>query len=727
MAEKQTNKDRMQEIVDSIENGIKELFESDKYRKYLATMSRFHRYSVNNTMLIYMQRPDATHVAGFNKWRDQFGRNVLKGEKGIRIIAPTPYKKKVEEIKTDPETNAPMLDADGKAIIEEKEIRIPMFKVVSVFDVSQTAGKPLPQLAADLSGNVQQYEVFMEALRRASPVPMEIKPVAHDTDGFFSAKEQSITIRAGMSEVQTVCAAVHEIAHAKLHDYEHMTELADDGETILLPGEKSRNTEEVEAESISYAVCQYYGIETGENSFGYIATWSKGKELKELRASLETINKTASELITDIDRHFAEICKERGIDRENLAATEQPSVEAQEAEKLYMVDNDKYIHVQRSDTGIDYTIYDAGSAKVLDGGVLDGTEQQLSTAALEVCKLHNIGNAAPIRLAPLELLKDLQEANELPLGAGEQITGAVAVPTDAADNMLPELEQATPMPDPTLTVDDMRSYGYLDGDMLPLSKDRAVELLEHDITVYMLHPGNTEEMVFEAEDIIKHDGMFGITRPDWDAVKGHIPPRDVEQRFLNSPTDSMAIYQLRRDAPVELRFASLGSLAAPPDPTNYEAIYTREVYPDDDTGRILENFYYIFNDERPGDFVGHSLSVSDIVALKQDGKVSYHYCDSVGFRELPAFQKPENYLKAAEMSMEDDYGMIDGIINNGSRQPTVADLEAQVKAGMSISLMDLAEAAHREKKKSVLEQLKSQPAQERPHKTAPKKSAEKEL
>ena len=727
MAEKQTSKDRMREIVDSIENGIKELFESDKYRQYLSTMSSFHRYSVNNTMLIYMQRPDATHVAGFNKWRDQFGRNVLKGEKGIRIIAPTPYKKKVEEIKTDPETNAPVLDADGKAIIEEKEIRIPMFKVVSVFDVSQTSGKPLPQLAADLSGNVQQYEVFMEALRRASPVPMEIKPVARDTDGFFSIKAQSITIRAGMSEVQTVCAAVHEIAHAKLHDYEHMTELADDGETILVPGEKSRNTEEVEAESISYAVCQYYGIETGENSFGYIATWSKGKELKELRASLETINKTASELITDIDRHFAEICKERGIDREDLAAAEQPSVEAQEVEKLYMVDNDKYIHVQRSDTGIDYTIYDAGSAKVLDGGVLDGTEQQLSTAALEVCKLHNIGEAAPIRLAPLELLKDLREANELPLDAAEQITGAVAVPTDAADTMLPELEQAVPMPDPTLTVDDMRSYGYLDSDMLPLSKDRAVELLEHDITVYMLYPDNAEEMVFEAEDIIKHDGMFGVTRPDWDAVKGHIPPRDVEQRFLNSPTDSMAIYQLRRDAPVELRFANLGSLAAPPDPANYEAVYTREVYPDDDTGRILENFYYIFNDERPGDFVGHSLSVSDIVALKQDGKVSYHYCDSMGFQELPAFQKPENYLKAAEMSMEDDYGMIDGIINNGPKQPTVADLEAQVKAGMSISLMDLAEAAHREKKKSVLEQLKSQPAQERPHKTAPKKSAEKEL
>lgn len=820
MAEKQTNKDRMREIVDSIENGIKELFESDKYRKYLATMSRFHRYSVNNTMLIYMQRPDATHVAGFNKWRDQFGRNVLKGEKGIRIIAPTPYKKKVEEIKTDPETNAPVLDADGKAIIEEKEIRIPMFKVVSVFDVSQTAGKPLPQLAADLSGNVQQYEVFMEALRRASPVPIEIKPVAHDTDGFFSIKAQSITIRAGMSEVQTVCAAVHEIAHAKLHDYEHMTELADDGETILVPGEKSRNTEEVEAESISYAVCQYYGIETGENSFGYIATWSKGKELKELRASLETINKTASELITDIDRHFAEICRERGISVEKSEQAESQLKEnsnmsaadlAKSISELYLDANglaflsefasqedclqhfyedlltgadeikgflsetleqsDEYAHranellleveaFQKSHTSLKeldanerwyavdggskhlritedgakyaYELYDKDTLHLLESGTVhDDDVNFLLAAAIRICETHGYDKTVPFEvlsnkfagiLYSLELSSDdNQVVHE---EAGSRAAGTL--PTS------PELEQATPMPDPTLTVDDMRSYGYLDGDMLPLSKDRAVELLAHDITVYMLYPGNTEEMVFEAEDIIKHDGMFGITRPDWDAVKGHIPPRDVEQRFLNSPTDSMAIYQLRRDAPVELRFASLGSLAAPPDPANYEAIYTREVYPDDDTGRILENFYYIFNDERPGDFVGHSLSVSDIVALKQNGKVSYHYCDSMGFQELPAFQKPENYLKAAEMSMEDDYGMIDGIINNGSKQPTVANLEEQVKAGMSISLMDLAAAAHRERdagerKPSVLEQLKSQPAQERPHKTAPKKSAEKEL
>ena len=402
-------------------------------------------------------------------------------------------------------------------------------------------------------------------------------------------------------------------------------------------------------------------------------------------------------------------------------------------ERWYAVDGgSKHLRITEDGAKYAYELYDKDTLHLLESGTVhDDDVNFLLAAAIRICETHGYDKTVPFEvlsnkfagiLYSLELSSDdNQVVHE---EAGSRAAGTL--PTS------PELEQATPMPDPTLTVDDMRSYGYLDGDMLPLSKDRALELLEHDITVYMLHPDNAEEMVFEAEDIIKHDGMFGITQPDWDAVKGHIPPRDVEQRFLNSPTDSMAIYQLRRDAPVELRFASLGSLAAPPDPANYEAIYTREVYPDDDTGRILENFYYIFNDERPGDFVGHSLSVSDIVALKQDGKVSYHYCDSMGFQELPAFQKPENYLKAAEMSMEDDYGMIDGIINNGPKQPTVADLEAQVKAGMSISLMDLAAAPHRERdagerKPSVLEQLKNHPVQERPHKTAPKKSAEKEL
>ena len=216
MAEKQTNKERLKDITDSIERGIQDLFQSDKYAEYLRTMSRFHKYSVNNQMLIYMQKPNATLVAGFNKWRDQFERNVMKGEKGIKIIAPTPFKKKIEQEKRDPDTNLPMLDADGKVIIEEKEIKIPMYKPVTVFDVSQTEGKPLPQLASDLSGNVQNYEVFLEALRRSAPVPIEIIPIRDGSDGFFSLDNQKISIREGMSEVQTVSAVVHEIAHSKL-------------------------------------------------------------------------------------------------------------------------------------------------------------------------------------------------------------------------------------------------------------------------------------------------------------------------------------------------------------------------------------------------------------------------------------------------------------------------------------------------------------------------------
>ena len=224
MAEKQTNKERLKDITDSIETGIKDLFESDKYRQYLATMSRFHRYSVNNTMLIYMQRPDATHVAGFNKWRDQFGRNVKKGEKGIKIIAPTPFKKKIEQQKLDPDTKLPLRDENGDIITEEKTVQIPMYKPVVVFDVQQTAGKPLPKLAANLTGDVQNYGVFMEALRRSAPVPIFFEKLAENMDGYFSVDKQRIAVREGMSEVQTVCAAVHEIAHSKLHNKDEIGE-----------------------------------------------------------------------------------------------------------------------------------------------------------------------------------------------------------------------------------------------------------------------------------------------------------------------------------------------------------------------------------------------------------------------------------------------------------------------------------------------------------------------
>ena len=326
MADKPTNRERLQQITAGIEQGIKELFESEKYMRYLSVMSRFHRYSVNNTMLIYMQKPDATLVAGYNKWKNQFERHVKKGEHGITIIAPTPFKKKIEEQKLDPDTKAPILDAEGKAVMEEREVEIPMFRPVKVFDVSQTDGKPLPELASSLSGNVQNYEAFMEALRRSAPVPLSVEPMAANMDGYFSPDQQRIAIREGMSEVQTVSAAVHEVAHSKLHDpkkyeaeptwkivmvsaggtkqdfrldfateaeaeqaadeagwhyvdenqFEWRLEVEEDL-TAVKQAAKNRNTEEVEAESISYAVCQYFGIQTGENSFGYIASWSKDK------------------------------------------------------------------------------------------------------------------------------------------------------------------------------------------------------------------------------------------------------------------------------------------------------------------------------------------------------------------------------------------------------------------------------------------------------------------
>ena len=697
MAEKQSNRDRLKEITDSIEKGIQELFQSEKYRQYLRTMSRFHKYSVNNTMLIYMQKPDATVVAGFNKWRDQFGRNVLKGEKGIKIIAPTPYKKKIEEAKLDPDTKLPMLDANGKAIMEEKEIKIPMYKPVTVFDVSQTEGKPLPQLAADLTGNVQNYEVFMEAVKRSAPVPVFMEDLT-GMDGYYNDENRRIAVRTGMSEVQTVCAAIHEIAHSLLHSHSKETNEVTPSWKVVMVSEGgtkhdfssgfkteaeanhfaeaenwryldenrfewrleveedlsavkaaalSRNTEEVQAESISYAVCAYFGIETGENSFGYIATWSKGKELPELKASLETINRTASGLITDIDRNYKALMKERGLDKEpeSLAAEPVQEITVQEPE-----------------------------------------------------------------------------------------------PVSAPDNGC--------VPDPAISVETMNAYGYTDSNMLPLTKERALELMERDVTVYMLHTDNTEAMAFDADEIRSFDGIFGVEVSEWETVKDRFAPQDYEKAFLDNPADSFAIYQLRdNDDTARLHYMNseyLEKKGLSVQKENYAAVYAGNLDRRGDTQDKLNGLYETFNIRRPEDFRGHSLSVSDIVALKQNGVVSCHYVDSWGFKELPGFLKPENYLKNAEMAMEDDFGMIDGIINNGPRK-TVAELEEQSKTGKPISLLELAQAVHREdeekhraqqpvrrekpgEKPSILAKLKAPSvADTKSVKSAPKRSAEREL
>ena len=673
MAEKTPIKEQIKALTEKIEEGIQNLFQSgdlEKYQAYLRTVSRFHRYSVNNQMLIFTQCPQATLVAGYQKWQNQFSRHVLRGEKGITIIAPTPYKIKVEQEKLDPDTKQPLLDADGKTITEEKEVQIPMFRPVKVFDVSQTDGEPLPEQVkspvAELTGNVEHYEAFMDALKLVSPVPIEIKPLSSNLDGFFSPSKQSITLREGMSEVQTVCAAVHEIAHSKLHNYARQPDSQP----------KDSSTEEMEAESIAYTVCAYFGIETSANSFGYVATWSKDKDVKAFRASLDTIRKTSSELISGVDQHFKEICKERGISLE----PEKPAQE-QDTEKLYMVDNEKYIHVQRSDNGIDYTIYDAGSAKALDGGVLEDSGQPLSAAALTVCKLHDIGATAPIRLAPLEILENLQDANEIAPRAAAEAPSDTLLPE--TPEIVHDVQETAPVltapPDPSMSIAAMRAFGYMDADMLPLSKERALELMEHDATVYMLFAENSEAMAFEPEDIAMHTGMFGITREDWNAIKASVPVMDsgivqkkLEQAFLESPTDSFAIFQLKRgDEHVALRFLNMASLqknGLSAEKANYDLIYTGTLPQANDLPSTLEGLYVTFNQDRPEDFCGHSLSVSDIVAVKRGGVVSCHYLDSVGYQELPAFWTPENYLKNAEMQLEDDYGMIDGIINNGPKE-----------------------------------------------------------
>lgn len=726
------NREQLKEITDRIEAGIRDIFESgdmEKYRNYLRTMSRFHNYSLNNQALIHLQRPDATFVAGYNRWRDKFSRHVLRGEKGITIIAPTPYKKKIEQEKLDPDTKLPILDADGKIVTEEKEIEIPMFRPVKVFDYAQTDGKPLPERVAspvaNLTGSVENYEAFMEALRRSSPVPVEFKPLSADMDGYFSPKSQSITLREGMSEVQTVSAAVHEIAHAKLHNY-----------ALQQPEErrhKSRNTEEVEAESISFMVCAYFGIETGANSFGYVATWSKNAELPEFRASLDTIGKTANGIITDVEKHFAEVCKEHGIELPKDTEYELVTIPPSRADALAFAAD--YAAFLRRDLNVPDSA-DRPTAKAVAARLLAGEDTELRKELVDFVKL---ADEIGIDDGSHGLLERFNGLFRQEWRAKEDPQPEIETETPNVEDELPplpELEQGYPMPDTGIGFSEMYQYGYTDGNaMLPLTKERAMELFMQDVPVFLLYGDNTEAMALDEEDISSHTGVFGVEREEWDAVRGVVTlseQADTEKLFLENPQDAFLIYQIRRGGELDayrfMNYDYLQSKGVTPERGGYDAIYTGGFMDYGNARTNLDMIYQRFNVDHPADFKGHSLSVSDIVALKQNGVVSCHYVDSIGFRELPNFLKPENYLKNAEMLLEDDYGMIDGIINNGPKQSTVADLEAQVKAGFSISLTELAAAPHREQKKpSVLEKLRERMPEQSKNKTAPKRSAEREL
>lgn len=653
--------EKLKEITDRLEQGISELFESDRYKEYLSVMSKFHNYSFNNTVLIAMQKPDASLIAGFNAWKNEFGRSVKKGEKGIRIIAPSPFKVKKQMEKIDPRTQRPVIGRDGKPVTEEKEVTIPAFKVVAVFDVSQTEGRELPTLAVDaLTGDVDKYKDFFAALEKTSPVPVGFEKMESGTHGFYHLEEKRIALSEGESELQTLKTLIHEIAHAKLHDIDLNAPIEEQ------PDRPDRRTREVEAESIAYTVCQHYGLDTSDYSFGYVAGWSSGKELTELKNSLETIRSTAAEIINSVDGHFAELQKAQG--KEQTAGQEAPPQEK-------------------------------------------APEQKPPTQE----------NAA---------------APEKPAFSPETIYRVRKNPySDRRGNSY--LLQAY------VTQENGRAKM---GDVLFTGTPEKCRELMGQLNTGELTQGQVKELYAKAQEQPKAPEK--TTDP---------PTQEAEQN-----KDTFTIYQLKGgDQTRDFRFEpydrlQVAGLAV--DPANYAQIYTAPL----ESGMSLEGIFERFNLDHPKDFKGHSLSVSDVVVLHQNGQDTAHYVDSIGYRQVPEFlreqqkelipdnyltgekvttprgsfhltsmsreqmeaagygfhhqsedgkhyimgngtqafavaaEQPENHLKTAEQTTEQNYNMIDGQINN---TPTVDELEAKVKAGEQISLTDLAAAIKTDREK----------------------------
>ena len=657
--------EKLKEITDRLEQGITELFDSERYREYLRVMSKFHNYSFNNTLLIAMQKPDASLVAGFSAWKNNFGRNVIKGQKGIKIIAPSPYKVKQEMKKIDPHTQQPIIGKDGKPVTEEKEITIPAYKVVSVFDVSQTEGRELPDIAVnELTGDVERYRDFFAALEKTSPVPIGFEQIPGSSHGYYHLEDKRIAIQEGMSELQTLKTAIHEIAHAKLHDIDLNAPENEQQPRI------DRRTREVEAESVAYTVCQHYGLDTSDYSFGYVAGWSSGRELSELKSSLETIRSAAAEIINSIDETLAELSKAQ--DKEQTAGQEQPDKEetaAQEHPKQEAPAQEKAAFTPE-------TIY-----RVRRNPYSDSKE---NTYLLQAYVTQENGRA---KMGAVLFTGTPQKCREL--------------------------------------------MGQL----------KSGELTE----------GQVKELYAKAQETAK----------------------TAEQ-----DKGTFSIYQLKHgDETRDLRFEPYDRLQATGnvvDKANYELVYSAELTP----GTSLEDIYTRFNIDHPKDFKGHSLSVSDVVVLHQNGQDTAHYVDSFGYKNVPEFlqeqkqltpdeletgetiktprgtfyvtdmsreqmeaagygfhhqsddgkylvmgngtrafaiaaEQRENPLKAAEQTTEQNENMIDGIINN---TPTVDELEAKVKAGETISLVDLANAVKAdkergkgkpEKKPSIRAQLKA--------------------
>ena len=652
--------EKLKEITDRLEQGIAELFDSERYREYLKVMSKFHNYSFRNTVLIAMQKPDASLVAGFSAWKNNFERNVMKGQKGIKIIAPSPYKIKQEMQKIDPHTQKPVIGKDGKPVTEEKEVTIPAYKVVSVFDVSQTEGKELPDIAVDeLTGDVDRYKDFFAALEKTSPVPIAFENIEGGSHGYYHLEDKRIAINEGMSELQTLKTAIHEIAHAKLHDID-LNAPKDEQQPHV-----DRRTREVEAESVAYTVCQHYGLDTSDYSFGYVAGWSSGRELSELKSSLETIRSAAAEIINSIDENLAELQKAQ--DKEQTAGQEQPTREGQEAAP------------EKPDPEA------AAPGK-------SGAQEKAGAAPKEAFTPETIYR---VRRNPYS---DSRENSYLLQAYVTQENGRAKM-----------------------------------GDVLYTGTPEKCRELMGQLKSGELTEGDVKQLYAKAQETAQTAGQDKDTFSIYQ-IKGGDETRD----FRFEPYD---------------RLQAAGNVV---DRANYELVYSAPLAPE----TSLEDIYTRFNIDHPKDFKGHSLSVSDVVVLHQNGQDTAHYVDSFGYKEVPEFfktqekalipddletgetiktprgtfyvtamsreqmeaagyglhhqsddgkylimgngtrafaifaEQPENYLKAAEQTTEQNYNMIDGQINN---TPTAAELEEQAKYGEQISLAEYAEALKTDK------------------------------
>ena len=735
--------EKLKEITDRLEQGITELFDSERYKEYLRVMSKFHNYSFNNTLLIAMQKPDASLIAGFTAWKNQFQRNVKKGEKGIKIIAPSPFKIKQETEKIDPQTQKPVIGRDGKPVTEEKEITIPAYKVVSVFDVSQTEGKELPDIAVDaLTGDVEQYSDFFAALEKTSPVPIGFEKIEGGAHGYYHLEDKRIALDEGMSELQTLKTAIHEIAHAKLHDID-LNAPKDEQQPRV-----DRRTREVEAESVAYTVCQHYGLDTSDYSFGYVAGWSSGRELAELKSSLETIRSAAADIINSIDGHIAELQKQHEAEK---AAPDLAAVQEEQSEKAAPPLTD----LQKKAAAIAEK-YEALSTQEKIGVIAQAFGDTAGRIETSPCTGKWRGtsdisirfdNGASLflgnRLTPKaktaavqrELVNDtLLRYNPEIVSATKEAALASLMEREAKDNAIAAQKGLKPYT--LLNVEfndgaDSQSSGYMGWYYVTLAVDGKIcshieTGLNYDIADGKVSAEPTREKYFAAGalkdsevDYVFNNVGFSSTSglyalPVSDAVLQRAEKTLAERTKAQEPDrDSFSIYQLKRgDETRDLRFEPYDRLTAmghAVDPANYDLIYSAPLAP----GTSLEAIFTRFNIDHPKDFKGHSLSVSDVVVLHQNGQDTAHYVDSIGYRQTPEFLQPQNYLKHVEDIVEQNDNNFDGIINNTPQTPTVGELEQKVKAGEPISLIDLANAIHadkergKEEKPSIRAQLRA--------------------